>query len=117
MWDNDTTNDSFVGTTADNDRGLEYGQNPSNQVNPPPGNASAIAQLTESQLDTFLADGVLSVTFDAFGAEVNNLVRDTDEFITAKVTINDPTAVPEPSTSLLVTALGLVSVVRRKRIG
>lgn len=117
LWDNDTTNDSFVGTTADNDRGLEYGQNPSNQVNPPPGNASAIAQLTESQLDTFLADGVLSVTFDAFGAEVNNLVRDTDEFITAKVTINDPTAVPEPSTSLLVTALGLVSVVRRKRIG
>ncbi len=113
LWDNDTTNDSFVGNVADNDRGLEYGVNQSTQ----PANASAVAQLTESQLDTFLADGVLTVSFDDFGDEVNNLNRDTDEFITAKVTINDATAVPEPSTWLLVTALGLVSVVRRMRIG
>lgn len=112
LWDNVTTNDSFEGSVADNDRGLEYGQNFSTE----PANASARAQLTESQLDEFLADGTLIISFDAFGAEVNNLVRDEDEFITALVVINDTAVVPEPSSFLFAALAGVVATVRRKRI-
>lgn len=112
LWDNNTTNDSFVGNNADNDVGQEYGTSPNGGGVT---NSNAIAQLTESQLDTFLADGVLTISFDAFGAEVNNLVRDDDEFITAKVTINDTTAVPEPSGWLIATFVGIAGVARRRR--
>ena len=111
LWDNDTTNDNFVGNLEDNDRGLEYGENVSTET----GNPGAVAQLTQDQLNAFLADGVLSVSFDAFGAEVNNLQRDTDEFITAQVTINDATAVPEPCGWLLMMLLGTTTVFRRRK--
>lgn len=113
LWDNDTTNDSFVGNNADTDRGEEYGQNPNA---PQIANSNAIAQLTESQLDTFLADdGILTITFEAFGAQVNNLDRDDDEFITAKVTINEATSVPEPSGWLIATFVCINAATRRKR--
>ena len=111
LWDNNTDNDSFVGNNADNDRGQEYGVTIGDET----ANQSAVAQLTESQLDTFLADGVLTISFHAFGAEVNNLVRDTDEFITATVTINEAATVPEPSGWLIATLLGIIGTARRKR--
>ena len=115
LWDNDTENDSFVGNTLNNDRGQEYGQDIGQDIGAPIGNAGAVAQLTESQLDTFLADGVLTISFEGFGAEVNNLIRDEDEFITAEVTINEATAVPEPGGCLIATLLGMVGITRRKR--
>jgi len=110
LWDNNTSNDSFVGINTDSDIGEEYGQSFNSASN-----ASAIAQLTESQLDTYLADGVLSITFETFGAEVNNLVRDDDEFIEAKVTVNAATTVPEPNSWLIATLVGMIGSVRRKR--
>jgi len=113
LWDNDSSNDSFVGNNADNDRGQEYGEGFSGEIT----NESAVAVLSESQLDTFLADGVLTISFDGFGAEVNNLVNEIDEFITATVTLNEPTAssVPEPSSCLIVTFVGMLGMARRKR--
>ena len=114
LWNNDTTLDRFVGNNADNDIGQEYGENRNNSN----GNASAVAQLTESELDTFLADGVLTISLEMFGAQVNNLngTDETDEFITAKVTINEATAVPEPGGWLIATFISIVGVVRRKRL-
>ncbi len=107
LWDNDTSNDNFAGNNQDDDRGQEYGQAFNGQL----GNESALANLTESQLDTFLADGVLNISFDAFGDEVNNLqdAPDPDEFITAKVTI-----VPEPSNWLIAFLIGIVGTARRR---
>jgi hypothetical protein len=108
LWDNNILNDSFDGTSADNDRGEQYGTNFSTETT----NASAIVQLTESQLDTFLADdGILTVSFDAFGIQVDNLSDDPDEFITATVTI----AVPEPSACLFVAFVGLIGTIGRRR--
>lgn len=113
LWDNDTSNDNFTGNNADNDRGQEYGTSPSGEVT----NSNAIAQLTESQLDGYLADGVLSVTFKMFGAQVNNLneTGEPDEFISAKVTLNEASAVPEPSGWLILTLVGVLGTARRKR--
>ena len=113
LWNNDTSDDWFVGNNADNDRGGEYDRVVSGATI----NQSAVAQLTENQLDTFLADGVLIISFDRFGAEVNNLDNVPEEFITAKVTINEPTAssVPEPSGWLVATVVGMIGSVRRKR--
>ncbi len=111
LWDNDTTNDEFVGNNADNDRGQEYGQGFGTEVT----NESAVAQLTESQLDDYLADGVLTINFEMFGAEVNNLVRDDDEFITAKVTINQANAIPEPSVWLIAVLTGMIGTALRRR--
>lgn len=113
LWDNDTDNDSFIGSIADNDTGQEYGDSPNGGLT----NSNAIAQLTEAQLDRYLADGVLTITFSAFGAEVNNLndADEPDEFISAKVTLNEAATVPEPSASLILTLVGVLGTAGRRR--
>ena len=115
LWDNNILNDSFIGNKVNNDRGQEYGTSPSGEDT----NTNAIAQLTESQLDIFLSDGVLEVTLEAFGPEVNNLnaIDEDEEFITAKVTLNEAvaTAVPEPSGWLVLTLVAMARVTIRSR--
>jgi len=112
LWDNNPSNDQFDGFTTDDDDGQQYGTSGTN--------AGATLQLTESQLDAFLADGSFVIGFDAFGPDVDNFSGQTEEFITATLEFDaaDQSAIPEPTTFFvwsLLSVMGLCEMRRKKR--
>jgi len=111
LWDRNTGNDSFVGSTIDDDRGLEYGSFGSN--------AAATLQLSEADLDGFFADGEFVINF-GFGPDVGNISSNPDEFITATLDFEIENAstqgvVPEPTTFAVWSLLGVMGLCRRLR--
>jgi len=98
LWDSNPANDSFAGLIADDDKGQQYGNFGTN--------SGATLQLSEIQLDTFLADGSFVLGFDAFGPGVGNLDGFGEEFITATLEFEVGNQIPEPTTFVLWSLLG-----------
>ena len=105
LWDINPANDEFDGFTADDDKGQQYGDHGTN--------SGATLELSEGQLDGFLADGFFVIGFDEFGPGVGDLVGQQDEFITATLEFevgSNQGTVPEPTTFVVWSLLGALGI-------
>ena len=109
LWDNRGSNDDFRGLTFNDDNGQQYGQFGTN--------AGATLELSKSELDAFLTDGVFVLGFDKFGFKVDDIHSQPEEYITATlefeydgvgITGHGHGSVPEPTTFMVWSLLGTI---------